>query len=119
MKSRCLNPNTIGYARYGGRGITVCERWLSFENFLADMGEPPPGFTIDRYPDNDGNYEPANCRWATSKEQSRNKVSTKFVTFRDETMSLAEAIERFGRRGKATISARLRRGWDLERALLT
>jgi len=65
-------PNDQGYANYGGRGITVCERWLVFENFLADMGERPEGLTLDRC-DNEGNYEPGNCRWATPKEQRANR----------------------------------------------
>jgi hypothetical protein len=73
MLTRCTNPNDVAYARYGGRGIAVCERWLRFENFLADMGERPPGTTIDRK-ENDGNYEPSNCRWADRATQNRNRV---------------------------------------------
>lgn len=75
MKQRCLNRKNKKFHLYGGRGITVCDRWQSFENFLADMGERPADKTLDRYPDRNGNYEPANCRWATAKEQSENQVS--------------------------------------------
>jgi hypothetical protein len=72
MRTRCLNPASDKYAAYGGRGITVCARWRHFENFLADMGERPKGLTLDRR-NNEGNYEPANCRWATAKEQRLNR----------------------------------------------
>jgi len=77
MKTRCLNKRTAYYSRYGGRGITICDRWVnSFENFLEDMGECPEGMTLDRI-DNSGNYEPNNCRWTTMALQSQNRRSTK------------------------------------------
>jgi hypothetical protein len=94
MKARCADQTNH---RYGGRGIRVCERWASsFEAFLADMGSKPSDtHTIDRI-DNNGNYEPGNCRWATRSEQTRNREGSVQVTIRGETMPLAEAAKRYG-----------------------
>jgi hypothetical protein len=73
MHNRCRGGTKSGRAYYQSKGVTVCERWNSFENFLADMGEAPAGKSIDRYPDKNGNYEPDNCRWATAQQQASNK----------------------------------------------
>lgn len=78
MKRRCLNPNHPRWKDWGGRGITVCERWLNFSNFLEDMGPKPQGTTLNRI-DNEGNYEPENCEWADAVKQNMNKRSTKLT----------------------------------------
>jgi hypothetical protein len=85
MKNRCMNPNYINYSSYGGRGIRVCDQWDKFENFLKDMGERPPGTSLDRINVN-GSYESKNCRWATIKEQAQNKRKTRMVN-RDSLMN--------------------------------
>lgn len=96
MLTRCTNPESQDYPNYGGRGITVCERWKSFENFYADMGpRPGPAHTVDRK-DNNGNYEPANCRWATPRQQARNRRNNALVTYQDETLLLTEWARRKG-----------------------
>jgi len=76
MKARCLNSKCLDYMRYGARGITICDRWMEFENFLADMGERSVGLSLERI-NNYGNYEPNNCKWATPKEQANNRRNTK------------------------------------------
>jgi hypothetical protein len=80
MLTRCTNPNWHAWKDYGGRGITVCDRWLferGFEHFIADIGPRPTGTTLDRWPNTDGNYEPGNVRWATPREQALNRRARK------------------------------------------
>lgn len=119
LLARCRYPKHKQYADYGGRGITIADRWVGdrgFENFLADMGARPPGTTLDRYPDNDGPYAPSNCRWATRTEQARNKRNSHFLTFNGHTATMAEWAERTGFSYSA-IMQRIRGGWSVERAL--
>lgn len=117
MKRRCYVPDRSEFESYGERGITVCERWMnSFENFIEDMGERPQGCTIDRI-DNDGDYCLENCRWATQKEQQRNRRSNVLVTFQGQTMCISEWAERTGIPRK-TLEKRLGRyGFTVEEAL--
>lgn len=117
MKARCYTPSAAGYANYGGRGIRVCTRWHKFENFLADMGERPEGMSLDRINGN-GDYTPANCRWATRLEQNRNQSDLVFLTLDGETHCLSAWAERYWM-SESTLRARLRRGWDTRRAITT
>ncbi len=115
MKDRCLNPNNQRFVSYGGRGITVCDRWLSFENFLADMGERPEGMSIDRIDNNKG-YSLENCRWATNKQQQRNKANNKYITHAGETKSLADWADHYGIKYQR-LNQRMFSGWDFEDAI--
>ena len=115
MRDRCTLPTCHAWDNYGGRGITVCARWLvSFENFWADMAPGyRKGLSLDRI-DNRGNYEPSNCRWADQKTQDRNKRTNRHVDTPWGRMTVSEAAERSGI-GKTTITYRLQNGWsDIE-----
>ena len=92
IKARCNNPNVKGFKYYGGRGIKVCDRWNSFENFFADMGERPEGLTIERIDTND-DYKPSNCKWATWTEQERNRTNNRMITYEGKTQCLAAWAE--------------------------
>src|SRR5215831_3457274 len=118
MLSRCSCPTANGYERYGGRGIKVCERWrTSFEDFLADMGpRPTPRHTLDRFPDNDGDYEPGNVRWATPAEQNRNKRSNRLLTHDGVMRCLTDWATTTGL-SAGTITMRLQLGWTVADAL--
>lgn len=115
MKFRCSNPNHRAYPQYGGRGIFVCDRWIVFENFLADMGERPMGRTLDRI-DNNRGYEPGNCQWSTHKEQSRNRGVNHRIELNGTSLSIAEWSEKTGI-NYSTIKERVRRGWSASRCL--
>ena len=119
MKSRCDNKGNTHYARYGQRGITYQESWKTFEVFLEDMGQmPEPNMELDRI-DNDGNYCKENCRWATRKEQTRNRGgarATRLYTFNGKTMCIADWAREIGI-SPASLQKRLNKGWPLELAL--
>jgi hypothetical protein len=119
MLQRCLNPNNAAWSDYGGRGITVCKRWLTFENFYADMGDPLEGLTLDRFPNNDGNYEPGNCRWATRKEQAinqRRRLSKTFQTTKGP-LTINEIMAETGLT-HASVTYRIKSGFSPEQMLL-
>ena len=118
MIQRCTNPKVHNYHNYGGRGITVCKRWLEFKNFLTDMGESPgKGYQIDRINNNKG-YKKSNCRWVTPKEQARNRRNNHLETYNGKTQLLIEWSEETGIPYR-TLLSRLNRGWSIEKALTT
>lgn len=117
MKKRCFNPQSKAFPNYGARGITICERWLTFENFLADMGKRPSvAHSIERV-DNEGNYEPANCRWATAREQCNNQRGNRRLTLHGKTATLAEWARDLGIHPDVLNSRLNKYGWTVEAAL--
>jgi hypothetical protein len=118
MMTRCFSERAINYDWYGGRGITVCERWQDYDDFYADMGPRPDGHTLDRI-DSDGHYEPRNCRWASTRVQTTNRAGTRWITYNGETRFLKEWAEVLGF-NYITLQQRIyRRGWSIEKAFTT
>jgi len=119
MLGRCGTKTNTSYHNYGGRGIRVCKRWLdSFENFFADMGlKPSPKHSIDRI-ENDGDYTPSNCRWATKKDQSNNRRSNVRLTHKGKTQTIAQWADEL-KMSRVAIAKRIRNGWATEKALET
>ena len=116
VKRRCLNPDDPAYHNYGGRGIALSPRWMDFRCFYADMGDPPTRkHTLDRI-DNDGNYEPGNCRWATMKEQLQNTRRNRWVEFSGRRQTLTAWSEEIGISFQC-LAGRLDKGWPVELAL--
>lgn len=116
MKARCLNKKVASYKNYGGRGVTICERWMKFENFIADMGNrPTPKHSLDRI-DTNGNYEPNNCRWADQVEQAQTRTNVRSITAFGETLTSAMWSRRTGIKAEA-IRNRLDAGWTPEDAV--
>lgn len=110
MLSRCSNPTDPRYESYGGRGITVCERWLDIKAFVEDMGLPPEGMSLERI-DNDGPYSPQNCRWATRREQQNNTRATRRVIHEGQVITVSNLARKLGL-SHSTILSRLKRGYS-------
>lgn len=116
MKQRCTNPKSSRYDRYGGRGIKMCATWAnSFEAFLRDMGACPEGHSVDRI-DNDGDYEPGNCRWAPPDVQRNNRSDNRYVVLNGQRMTITQASKHVGL-PPPVVFYRLNKGWPVERAL--
>lgn len=116
MRERCTSPNCPKFKDYGGRGITVCKRWDSFELFVLDMGPRPSSkHQIDRI-ENDGNYEPGNCKWATNKENCRHRRSSRYLAYNGEILALCVWADKLGM-SEETIASRIKRGWSVDKSL--
>lgn len=116
MKRRCLDPKNKKYIAYGARGITVCDRWQDFKNFMLDMGKKPDrAFTIERK-DVNGNYEPTNCCWIHRKEQGRNRRNSVYVTYQGKRMLLLDLVDQLGI-SRSIVNARLKLGFTLAQAI--
>lgn len=116
MKKRCSDTKNASFSSHGGRGIKVCSRWEdSFEAFVEDMGKCPPNMTLDRFPNNDGDYTPQNCRWATCVEQAKNRRTNRWIEFNGERLILTDWARRLGV-SDTCILQRLKK-WPLKRAL--
>jgi len=117
MHQRCVNPRSPSYKNYGARGIRVCKQWKSFEAFIADMGDRPRGYTLERR-DNDKGYSKGNCYWATMKAQSVNKRTNRIVEFRGKRQTLSQWAEELGV-SWSNLRQRARLGWSVEKMLTT
>ena len=113
MKERCLNKNHPNYHHYGGRGITICSPWVNFKPFFKDMGKCPPGMTLDRI-NNNLNYSPGNCRWATRETQSNNTRRTIFITYKNNRLSLSQWSRKAGI-PLSTLCGRIKRKFPLDK----
>lgn len=117
MKQRCSNPRAANYGLYGGRGVTVCNRWVgSYDNFVADMGQPPRGMTLERK-DNEKGYYPDNCVWASAEVQCNNKRNNVKLTYRGETLSVAQWTRKLGFARVDIIHHRISAGYTIDKIL--
>lgn len=117
MHQRCLDPRSTRHHLYGGRGIEICQRWRKFELFYEDMGDPPAGHSLERI-DSNGNYEPANCRWADPVTQANNKNSNHWIEFNGKKQTMMQWSRELGI-PYSTLRNRLRKGWHPDKALTT
>ena len=118
MIQRCTNSNTPNWENYGGRGISVCERWMKFENFLTDMGVRPKGKSLDRFPDKNGDYKKSNCRWASHIEQMNNRIDNNKVFYLGDMLTIAQ-LSRLVGVNEAKLRSRINRNWSLMRAIIS
>lgn len=116
MKNRCSNKNNPYYKNYGGRGIKVCDEWLNFINFYADMGERPKGKSLDRIDNNKG-YCKSNCKWATREEQMNNMRRNHLITYNGRTQNVSQWAKEFNIKN-SVVFGRLKIGWSIEKALM-